>query len=246
VSLRLRHDYRALVLGATGALGHAFVDALARDPRCAEVVPVGRTGGVVDVASSGTAPTAPWLPNWDLRDEASLVALAAALTGPFHCVIDATGALTVDGHGPEKRLADVGANGLANSMQVNAIGPVLLLRCLSPLLARGERVVWAKLSARVGSIEDNRKGGWYSYRMAKAALNQGLQTAAIELARQRPQLVVAAMQPGTVRSRLSQPFVGEAATAPADAVAGLLTALDGLEPNGRAHFVDHAGLAVPW
>jgi NAD(P)-dependent dehydrogenase (short-subunit alcohol dehydrogenase family) len=117
---------------------------------------------------------------------------------------------------------------------------------MNPLLARGERVVWAKLSARVGSIEDNRKGGWYSYRMAKAALNQGLQTAAIELARQRLQLVVAAMQPGTVRSRLSQPFVGEAAAAPADAVRGLLVALDGLEPNGRAHFVDHAGLVVPW
>jgi NAD(P)-dependent dehydrogenase (short-subunit alcohol dehydrogenase family) len=114
------------------------------------------------------------------------------------------------------------------------------------LLARGERAVWGKLSARVGSIEDNRKGGWYSYRMAKAALNQGLQTAAIELARQRPALVVAALQPGTVRSALSQPFVGDSATAPGDAVRGLLAALDGLEPHGRAHFVDHAGLPIPW
>jgi NAD(P)-dependent dehydrogenase (short-subunit alcohol dehydrogenase family) len=242
VSSRLCHGYRALVLGATGALGHAFVDALAQDPRCAQVVPVGRTGCTVDTASARFVP----LPAWDLRNEASLVELAARLTGPFHLVIDATGALTLDGRGPEKRLVDIDANGLANSVQINAIGPLLLLRCMSPLLARGERVVWAKLSARVGSIEDNRKGGWYSYRMAKAALNQGLQTAAIELARQRPQLVVAAMQPGTVRSRLSQPFVGEAAAAPADAVRGLLAALDGLEPNGRAHFVDHAGLVVPW
>ncbi len=138
------------------------------------------------------------------------------------------------------------ANGLVACLQINAIGPLLLLRHLSPMLARGERVVWAKLSARVGSIEDNRKGGWYSYRMAKAALNQGLQTAAIELTRQRSALIVAALQPGTVRSPLSRPFVGDAATSATDAVAGLLTAIDSLDPTGRAHFVDHAGQPVPW
>ena len=242
MSARLREGYRALVLGATGALGQAFVYSLGQDPRCAQVVPVGRTGISLD---KGNTPVGS-LPAWDLKDEASLEALAAALTGPFHLVIDATGALTLDGRGPEKRLADVDAQGLANSLLVNAIGPVLLLRHLSPLLARGERVMWAKLSARVGSIQDNHKGGWYSYRMAKAALNQGLQTAAIELARQRPEMVVAAMQPGTVRSRLSQPFVGDAAQAPEEAVRGLLAALNGLEPHGRAHFVDHAGVAIPW
>lgn len=242
MSPRLRHGYRALVIGATGALGHAFVNALSQDPRCAEVIPVGRKGAAP--AAGGVQVRD--LPAWDLRDESSLKALAAALTGPFHLVVDATGALTLDGRGPEKRLADLDANGLIHCMQVNAIGPLLLLRHLSPLLARGERAVWGKLSARVGSIEDNRKGGWYSYRMAKAALNQGLQTAAIELARQRPALVVAALQPGTVRSNLSQPFVGDTATAPEDAVRGLLAALDGLESHGRAHFVDHAGLPIPW
>lgn len=242
VSLRLRHGYRALVIGATGALGQAFASALTQDPRCAEVLAIGRSG---NIASSGRGSTAA-VPPWDVRDEASLDALAASLTGPFHCVIDATGALTLDGRGPEKRLADIDSMGMASSLQINAIGPLLLLRCLSPLLDRGERVVWAKLSARVGSIEDNHKGGWYSYRMAKAALNQGLQTAAIELARQRPLLVVAALQPGTVRSRLSEPFVGNAATPPEVAVAGMLAALNGLEPHGRAHFVDHAGMAIPW
>ena len=242
MSARLRDGYRALVIGATGALGQAFAHALGQDPRCSQVVPVGRKGATLDTGSTPVGS----LPAWDLKDEASLAALAAALTGPFHLVIDATGALTLDGRGPEKRLADVDAKGLANSLLVNAIGPVLLLRHLSPLLARSERVVWAKLSARVGSIQDNHKGGWYSYRMAKAALNQGLQTAAIELARQRPEMVVAAMQPGTVRSRLSQPFVGDAAQAPEEAVRGLLAALNGLEPHGRAHFVDHAGVAIPW
>jgi len=226
----LRGAYRALVLGSTGAIGQAMVEALGRDPRCAQVVSVSR---------HGPCP-------WDLRQPDSMPALAQTLQGPFHLVIDATGALTLDGRGPEKRLADVQADALTAAWQVNALGPLLLLQHLHPLLARGERAVWGKLSARVGSIEDNRKGGWYGYRMAKAALNQGLQTAAIELARQRPALVVAALQPGTVASRLSQPFVGDTATPAPQAVQGLLAALDALPATGRAHFVDHAGRSIPW
>lgn len=226
----LRDGYRALVLGASGAIGQAFVQALQQDARCAEVVAVTRSHPVA----------------WDLRDAASLQALAKQLTGPFHLVVDATGALSIDGRGPEKRLPDLDAEGLLANLQVNAIGPALLLRHISPLLARGERVLWAKLSARVGSIEDNHKGGWYSYRASKAALNQLLQTAAIELHRQRPLAIVAALQPGTVKSALSQAFVGDHASEPVDAVQGLLHALDALQPTGRAHFVDHAGNAIPW
>lgn len=228
----LRTGYRALVIGSTGAIGQAFCAALAADPRCAEVVPLARNGA--------------HHPAWDLCDPASIANLANTLQGPFHLVVDATGALSIDGSRPEKRLADLDAGALATCMQVNATGPLLLLRALSPLLARGEAAMWAKLSARVGSIEDNRKGGWYSYRMAKAALNQGLQTAAIELARQRPELVVVALQPGTVRSALSQPFVGQDATSPADAVRALLGAMGRLQPTGRAQFVDHAGATIPW
>ena len=117
---------------------------------------------------------------------------------------------------------------------------------MTPLFATKQRVVWAKLSARVGSIEDNAKGGWYGYRASKAALNMFLQTAAIELARKRPLAVVAALQPGTVRSRLSQPFVGDNALDPTVSAQRLLDVLDTLEPTGRAHFVDHLGQAVSW
>ena len=225
----LRPGYRALVIG-TGALGQAFVALLRQDPRCAEVLPVDRHRPL----------------DWDLRQPDRIAVLATALQGPFQLVLDATGALTLDGQGPEKRLADLGPEHLLHSLQVNAVGPLLLLRHLSPLLARSERALWAKLSARVGSIEDNHKGGWYSYRMAKAALNQGLQTAAIELARQRPALVVAALQPGTVQSALSRPFVGDAATPPLQAATALLRTLDGLQATGRAQFVDHAGHHIPW
>jgi NAD(P)-dependent dehydrogenase (short-subunit alcohol dehydrogenase family) len=227
---RLRDGYRAAVIGASGAIGHAFVQLLQQDPRCQSVLAITRA----------------WPCAWDLRDEASLAALASRLDGPLHLVVDATGALGLPEGPPEKRLQDLRADALLAQFQVNAIGPALLLKHLLPLLARQERVVWAKLSARVGSIGDNRKGGWYGYRAAKAALNQLLQTAAIEMARQRPEAVVAALQPGTVRSALSRPFVADDASEPLQAVDGLLQALDRLVPTGRAQFVDHAGAAVPW
>lgn len=226
----LPEGYRALVIGASGGIGQAFVQALQADPRCAEVQAFSR-GQPLD---------------WDLANEASLAALAAQVQGPLHLVVDATGALSLDGQGPEKRLQELDAQRLLRSLQVNAVGPALLLRHISPLLARGERVIWAKLSARVGSIEDNHKGGWYGYRAAKAALNQLLQTAAIEIARQRPLAVVAALQPGTVRSALSQPFVGEDALAPEVSVQGLLQALDAAPATGRAVFLDHRGQSIPW
>lgn len=226
----LPEGYRALVIGASGSIGQAFVQALQGDPRCREVLAVSR-GQPMD---------------WDLADEASLERLAAQVEGPLHLVVDATGALSIDGRPPEKRLQDLASEPLLRSLQVNAVGPALLLRHLSPKLARGERLIWAKLSARVGSIDDNHKGGWYGYRAAKAALNQLLQTAAIELARQRPLAVVAALQPGTVRSALSRPFVGDEAMAPEVPAVRLLQVLDGLPPAGRAHFVDHAGQSIPW
>jgi NAD(P)-dependent dehydrogenase (short-subunit alcohol dehydrogenase family) len=126
------------------------------------------------------------------------------------------------------------------------VGPGLLLKHFVPLLASGQRVIWGKLSARVGSIEDNRKGGWYGYRAAKAALNMLLQTATIELSRRRPLAVVAALQPGTVQSALSQPFVGEDAMRPEDSAQRLLAVLDALQPTGRAQFVGHQGQSIPW
>jgi NAD(P)-dependent dehydrogenase (short-subunit alcohol dehydrogenase family) len=152
----------------------------------------------------------------------------------------------LNGRGPEKRLDELDAAHLLAALQLNAVGPGLLLKHFVPLLASGERVIWGKLSARVGSIEDNRKGGWYGYRAAKAALNMLLQTAAIEVARRKPLAVVAALQPGTVQSALSQPFVGDDALRPDDSAGRLLSALDALQPTGRAQFVDHQGQHIPW
>ena len=228
----LPEAYRALVVGASGALGHAFVQLLQADARCGHVQAVSRQS----------------LPGLDLLNEGRIESCARSLTkvGPFHLVIDATGALMVGEHGPEKRLDELDADRLLRTLHLNAVGPALLLKHFTPLLASGERVIWAKLSARVGSIEDNRKGGWYGYRSAKAALNMLLQTASIEIARRRPLAVVAALQPGTVRSALSQPFVGDAALEPLASAANLLRVLDALQPTGRAQFVDHQGQAIAW
>jgi NAD(P)-dependent dehydrogenase (short-subunit alcohol dehydrogenase family) len=228
----LPEGYRALVFGASGAIGQAFVQALQSDSRCAKVCGVSRQSS----------------PGLDLLDESSMAACAQDLApqGPFHLVLDATGALTVNGRGPEKRLDELDAAHLLNALQLNAVGPCLLFKHFVSLLASGQRVIWGKLSARVGSIEDNRKGGWYGYRAAKAALNMLLQTGAIEIARRRPLAVVAALQPGTVQSALSQPFVGQHALRPEDAAQRLLSVLNGLQPNGRAQFVDHSGQPIPW
>ena len=230
--LSLPEGYRALVFGASGAIGQAFVQALQSDPRCAKVCGFSRQSS----------------PGLDLLDESSMATCAQDLApqGPFHLVLDATGALTLNGRGPEKRLDELDAAHLLHALHLNAVGPSLLLKHFSPLLASGERVIWGKLSARVGSIEDNRKGGWYGYRAAKAALNMLLQTASIEIARRRPLAVVAALQPGTVQSALSQPFVGQDALHPNESAQRLLATLDGLQPTVRAQFVDHQGQHIPW
>ena len=228
----LPEGYRALVIGASGAIGSALLQRFQSDSRCAAVLGVSRQS----------------TPGLDLLSEASIAACAQALAaqGPFHLVLDATGALTLNGRGPEKRLDELDAAHLLAALQLNAVGPGLLLKHFVPLLASGERVIWGKLSARVGSIEDNRKGGWYGYRAAKAALNMLLQTAAIEVARRKPLAVVAALQPGTVQSALSQPFVGDDALRPDDSAGRLLSVLDALQPTGRAQFVDHQGQHIPW
>jgi NAD(P)-dependent dehydrogenase (short-subunit alcohol dehydrogenase family) len=228
----LGSHYRALVIGASGTIGAAFVSALQTDSHCAQVTELSRRT----------------TPGFTLEDEASIAAAANTLKdqGPFALIIDATGALTIDGVGPEKHLGALDASKLLRSFQVNTVGPALLLKHFLPLL-RNERAIFAKLSARVGSISDNQKGGWYGYRASKAALNMMLQTAGIEFARKNKQAVIVALQPGTVASPLSQPFASASHTiSAAESASGLLKSIDALEPRSGAHFVDYAGQPIAW
>ena len=234
----LPEGFRALVLGGSGAIGGALVAALRADVRCGGVWSLSRQAGAAGE------------PAVDLTDEPSLAAAAAALgpQAPFHLIVCATGVLHVNGRPPEKRLADLDAATLAQAMAVNAIGPALAIKHLHGLLPLRERGLLAVLSARVGSIGDNRKGGWYGYRASKAALNMLLRSAAIEVARKRPLAVLAALHPGTVASRLSAPILGDVpASSPAAAAQNLLGVLDALPAEGASGgFHAWDGQAIPW
>ena len=242
----LPEGYKALVIGASGAIGGALLDTLRADPRCGGVTGVSRSG--VSEISRGSAPAA--APALDLENEASIVAAAAALraVAPFHLIVCATGVLQVGGRPPEKRLADLDPATLARLFAINTIGPALVIKHFHELLPTRERCLLAVLSARVGSIGDNRKGGWYGYRASKAALNMLLKTAAIEVARKRPLAVLAAMHPGTVRSALSTPIIGSAeAATPVDAAGHLLKVLDELPAEGASGgFHAWDGAAIAW
>ncbi len=168
-----------------------------------------------------------------------------APSGPFARIVDATGGLTLGGRGPEKRLAELDAAHMARAFAVNAIGPALLLKHFHKLLPLRGRAVFATLSARVGSIGDNRLGGWYSYRASKAALNQIWRSAAVEIARRRPEALLLALHPGTVRSPLSAPFTApDQGVTPAEAARNLLAVMDQATETGI--FLDQHGTAIPW
>lgn len=229
----LPDGYRAAVIGASGAIGSALVQALQADPRCAQVHALARSG----------------TPSFDLTDEGSIAAAAVRLreAGALHVVVCATGVLSLGPRSPEKRLADLDPATLAQALAVNTIGPALVLKHFFDLLPLKERSLMAVLSARVGSIGDNRKGGWYAYRASKAALNQLLHTAAIEVARKRPLAVLAALHPGTVQSALSAAIIGDTeATTPPAAAANLLRVLDGLQAEQSGGFFAWDGTAVAW
>ncbi|SIO55246.1 Short-chain dehydrogenase [Rhodovulum sp. ES.010] len=219
---------RTLVIGASGGIGAALRDALAARP-----------GAVVALSRSGDG--------LDVTDEASVTRVLGALEGPFDLVFVATGVLEGAGRPPEKALKELSPEALVDQFRVNAVGPLILLKHLTRLLPRDRRAVVAALSARVGSIGDNRLGGWYSYRMAKAALNQGLHSAAIELKRTHERAICVALHPGTVATPFTAAYAGRHRTVPPEeAAANLLRVIDGLSPADTGGFFDWAGERVVW
>ena len=227
----LGDGYRALVIGASGTLGTAFCEQLEQDPRCAEVRALGRHT----------------VPELDLERPETIASAATELAAeaPYQLIVHAAGLLHRDGIKPEKSLSAIELEALQTVFQVNALGPAMVLRHFLPLL--DPMGAMAMLSAKVGSIGDNRLGGWYAYRASKAALNMLIKTAAIELARTRPQSRLLSLHPGTVISGLSQPFRGASRARPADvAAAQLLTLIDQLTPADSGHFFAYDGERLPW
>lgn len=226
----MRQFSKALVLGANRGIGGALADLLEKSG--SDVTRVGRDSH-----------------NFDITCEESIAGLFSS-TGdePYDLVFNATGFLHGDGIMPEKSLRQLSKKALTRNYEVNAIGPALLLKHLALAMPRQHEFVGISLSARVGSISDNRLGGWYSYRAAKAAQNQLIHSAAIEFRRTHPKAMLLAMHPGTVASNLSEPFAksGLKVRPPEQAAQEILSVLQGLTVDDHGRFVDHEGKDIPW
>lgn len=224
----------AVVFGASGGIGGALLQVVQTAERFEHVVAFSRA-------------TSPAI---ELLDEPSLerAAAFAADLGELRLVIDATGFLHDERQGPEKSWRQLDAVNLARAFALNAIGPALIMKHVLPRMPRSGKALFATLSARVGSIGDNRLGGWYSYRASKAALNQLVRTAAVELARRSPDAICVALHPGTVATALSAPFAatGLEVRPPASAARHLLAVIDQLTADANGGFFDWRGRPVPW
>lgn len=218
----------ALVIGASGGIGSALVAELERR----------------DVWVTGLSRSVDGL---DVTDEASVKAHLGALDGEYDLVFVATGALELEGRGPEKSLKELSAEAMEAQFRVNCVGPSLVLKHSVRMLPRDRECRFAALSARVGSIGDNGLGGWYSYRTAKAAVNQMIHGGAIELSRTHKQSICVALHPGTVETPLTEKFAGGHKTVTPEAAArNLLDVLSALKPENTGKFFDWAGKPVPW
>jgi NAD(P)-dependent dehydrogenase (short-subunit alcohol dehydrogenase family) len=235
--LRERMNNAAVIIGASGGIGGALEAALIDEGSFDRV--------------HGFARSRDGEQHIDILDETSIAAAAAIVArGPAPTlIVVATGILHQDDRGPEKALHDLDADWLARVHAINAIGPMLVAKHFLPLMPRSGRTVFAVLSARVGSITDNRLGGWHGYRASKAALNQLIRTVSIEERRRNSSAIVVALHPGTVDTALSRPFQGNLAPgqlfAPDRAAVQLLDTLDGLKAadSGKLFAWDGAEIA---
>ena len=240
------HPLRAVVIGAGGGIGGALLSGLENDERVAELFAFARTPERINSSRAETGTV-------DILDEASVEAAAAKASadGPLDLVIVATGILhRSDGLQPEKSLREISAANMADVFALNAIGPALVAKHFLPTLRRGHKTVLAALSARVGSIGDNRLGGWTSYRASKAALNQVLRTLSIEQARRRPDSIVVGLHPGTVDTDLSKPFQARVPEkqlfTPQVSAQHLLGVIDRLTTSDSGKVFAWDGTPIPW
>jgi len=241
----LSDGYRAAVFGASGGIGAAFVGALAADPRCAAVYAGARAALPAD--SSKLHPF-----RFELEDEPSIERAAAQLSkdGPLDLILVTTGILHGASMRPEKTWRSLSPAAFNQAFMVNAIGPALIAKHVLPHLSMRDKAVFAALSARVGSIADNRLGGWHAYRASKAALNMLIRTLAIELAVRNKSALCIALHPGTVDTVLSRPF--QAGVAPAAlftaarSVAYMLGVIDRLQPAQTGGLFAWDGAQIPF
>lgn len=247
----------AMIQGASRGIGLGFVRALLEDDCIEHLVATARVPEASDELTElkREHPNRLQLTALDVTDETSVRAAARRVgeaVDDLHLLFNVSGVLHDESRGmqPEKSLNDVDPDHLQRSFAVNAIGPLLVAKHFHPLFRHGERAVCANMSARVGSIGDNYKGGWYGYRASKAAQNQFTRTLAIELDRKAPETICVALHPGTVDTGLSEPFQNfvseDQLFSVPEAVDHLLEVIDGLSPDDSGAFFDWAGEPIEW
>lgn len=227
-------DQAAVVIGANGGIGGALVSELMTRGSFNRVWPLSRNS----------------VPSVDILDETTIENAASHLAEAGiapRLIIVATGLLHKNGKGPEKSLRDLDADWMVENFRANAIGPALIAKHLLPLMPKTGSICFAVLSARVGSVSDNRLGGWHSYRASKAALNMLVRNISIEWQRKNPEAIIVGLHPGTVETLLSAPFKGNPATErfpPAQAAAQLLDVLEALNVDQSGQLFAYDGTVI--
>lgn len=241
--------FSAIIVGSTGGIGAALAQLLHNHPALVDLHLINRR---LDTQAANLGKATAYVA--DPMDESGFADTIASIEpghdAPLRLVICAIGTLHLaNGTGPEKTLRDLTADNLSELFQTNAVAPALVAKHTVPLLPRAGKSVIALLSARVGSISDNRLGGWYSYRMAKAALNQIIKTTAVELTRRKPEAAIIGLHPGTVDTRLSRPFQDHVADgklfSPAQSAGYLLQVIDQVTAQDSGHVLAWDGSQVP-
>ena len=245
----------ALIVGATQGIGLAFVKQFLKNARIAQVFATYRSRQTAD----GLFEMATQHPGrlhciaMDLTDESQIVSglkEVKQIAPQLHLVVNCVGLLHNEQQQPEKALRQLDADNLLNYFHINSIGPALLAKHLMPLFKHKEPALFATISAKVGSIGDNRLGGWYGYRASKAALNMFLKTAAIEYGRRHPNTTIVVLHPGTTDTQLSKPFQRnvppEKLFSTERTVSQLIDVMATVTPQDSGEFFSWDGSRLPW
>lgn len=230
----MNKDNLAVIVGATGAIGNAIANEI-------------ENLGFKDVLKVGTNTT----PSIDFNNENTIlktIEFVKNINKPISILFDATGILHHDNSMPEKTLKKIDIDFAKKNFLINAIGPALLIKHFVPLLDNEDKAVFATLSAKVGSISDNGYGGWYSYRASKSALNQFIKTASIETKVKNKKAIIVALHPGTVKSKLSEPFqkINLKIQNPEESAKNLIKVINTLDYDKTGKFLNWDGSEIPW
>ena len=220
---------RALVFGASGGIGQAFSRFLEDKLGSENVVNVSRS-----------------FDGFEISDEEKILKFSESIEGSFNLIINATGVLQTTEEGPEKTINVLKQKSMIDMMTINAIGPALLLKNFSKKLDKTKFSVFVNLSARVGSITDNRLGGWISYRSSKAALNQIIKTSSIEINRRNKNAICVGLHPGTVKTKFTEKFQNTTETiSPKESVEMMMKVVENLSVDDNGYCFAYDGKVIP-